>query len=96
MNTFDSKWQRCLKRAREAEARDETAPFGFAARVVAAGRRSAEPALECVWKRLALGWLACAVAGLAVCAILELPHLRDAHPLNPGVENTVAQLAWRL
>ena len=96
MTDFDSKWQRCVARAREATRCDEAAPFGFATRVVAAGFSPTAPALESVWKRLALGWLACAVAGLAVCAILELPHLRDSRPLNPGVENTVAQLVWRL
>ena len=96
MNDFDSKWQRCVARAREASPRDEAAPFGFATRVVAAGLSPAAPALESVWRRLALGWLACAVAGLAVCVILEFPHLRDSRPLDPGVENTVAQLAWRL
>ena len=46
--------------------------------------------------RLALRWLACVIAGLAVCAALELPHLHDTHPLNPGVENAIAQLVWRL
>ena len=96
MNDFDSKWQRCVARAREASPRDKSAPFGFATRVVAAGFSPAGSALEPVWRRMALAWLACAVTGLAVCAILELPHLRDATPLNPGVEDTVAQLAWRL
>ncbi len=96
MNNFDSKWQGCVARAREASPRDEAAPFGFATRVVAAGLSPAAPALESIWRRLALGWLACALAGLAVCAALEFPHLRDARPLDPGVENTVAQLAWRL
>ncbi len=96
MTDFDSKWQRCVARAREASPRDESAPFGFATRVVAARCAPAGSALESVWRRLALGWLACAMAGLAVCAILELPHLRDASPFSPGVEDTVAQLAWRL
>ena len=96
MNDFDNRWQRCVARARQAPPRDDVAPFGFATRVVAAGLPPASPTLECVWKRLALGWLACAVAGLAVCALLELPHLHDSRPLNPGVENTVAQLVWRL
>lgn len=96
MNDFDNKWQRCVARARQAPPRDDAAPFGFATRVLAAGQPPAEPALERVWERLALSGLACVAAGLAVCAALELPHLRDSHPLNPGVENTVAQLLWRL
>jgi hypothetical protein len=96
MNDFDNKWQRCVARARQSPPRDDAAPFGFDTRVLAAGQLPAEPALERAWERLALGWLACVVAGLAVCAVLELPHLRDSHPLNPGVENTVAQILWRL
>lgn len=96
MNDFDNKWQRCVTRARQAAPRDDAAPFGFATRVLAAGRQLAEPSPERAWERLALSWLACVVAGLAICAALELPHLRDSHPLNPGVENTVAQLLWRL
>lgn len=71
-------------------------PFGFATRVAAARLSPSGPALESAWKQLALGWLAGAAAVLTVCAILELPHLRDTRPLDPGVENTVAQLVWRL
>ncbi len=96
MNDFDSKWRRCVEHARRAPPRAETAPFGFATRVLAAGGPPPAPAVERVWERLALGWLAAVMAGLAVCAALELPHLRDARPLNPGVENIVAQLVWRL
>jgi hypothetical protein len=96
MNDFDKQWQRWMARARQSPPRDDTAPFGFATRVLAAGRRPEEPALERAWERLALGWLAGVVAGLAVCAVLEMPHLRDSHPLNPGLENTVAQILWRL
>jgi len=96
MNNFDQQWQHCVARARQSPPRDDVAPFGFATRVLATGWPAAEPPLERAWERLALGWLACVVAGLAVCAVLEMPHLRDTHPLNPGVENTVAQIVWRL
>lgn len=96
MNNFEKNWQRCVARARQVAARDDTAPFGFATRVLAAGLPEAGPELELIWVRLALRWLAGVSAGLAVCAALELPHLHDSRPLNPGVENTVAQLVWRL
>jgi len=97
MNDFNQQWQRCVARARQSPPRDDTAPFGFATRVLASGWPTLEPPpVEHTWERLALGWLACLVAGLAVCAVLELPHLRDSQPLNPGVENTVAQIVWRL
>ena len=97
MNEFENRWQRCVARAREVAARDDAAPFGFATRVLAAGLpRTGSGGLEIVWVRLAVRWLAGVTAGLAVCAALELPHLHDPHPLNPGVENAIAQLVWRL
>lgn len=96
MNSFDNNWQRCVGHARQTPPRDETAPFGFSTRVLAAWRPARPITLEPVWVRLTLSWLACVTAGLVVCAALELPHLRDAQPFNPGVENTVAQLLWRL
>jgi hypothetical protein len=95
MNDFDEKWQRCAARARRAPPRDDAAPFGFATRVLTAGPPPA-PARERVWERLAFASLAAVVAVAAVCAALELPHLRDARPLDPGMENIVAQLVWRL
>jgi hypothetical protein len=96
MSNFDQQWQRCVARARQSPPRDEAAPFGLATRVLAGGRAAADPPLERAWERLALRWLTGVVAGLAVCAVLELPHLRDAQPLHPGVENTVAQILWQL
>jgi len=98
MNNFDRHWQSYTERARHAPARDETAPLGFATRVLA--RLGPVPApvgsLEQVWQRLT--WRSLAVVGLllALCAVLELPHLRHPQPLDPGIENAVAQLLWVL
>jgi hypothetical protein len=96
MNDFDSKWQACAMRARQAAPRDDAAPFGFATRVLAVGwpRPAVSPAG--VWERFALGSLAGVLALLAICAVLELPHFRDSRPLEPGVENTIAQIVWSL
>jgi hypothetical protein len=55
-----------------------------------------EMALEALWERLAMRWLAGVAAVLVVCAALELPNLRAAPLLKPGIENTVTQLAWKL
>ena len=96
MKDFDSKWQTCAARARQTAARDDRAPFGFAPGVLASGRPRAALSPEGVWERLALGSLAGVLALLAVCAVFELPHIRDARPLEPGVENAVAQLVWSL
>ena len=96
MNDFDTKWQACAAQARQAARRDEQSPFGFATRVAAlAGRPGPIPA-EFAWDRWLARVLAGAVAVLVVCSAVELPHLRDAHPLEPGIENTVAQLVWSL
>jgi len=95
MKNFDEKWQACAARARTAERRDEAAPFGFAARV-AARALSTPPELELVREGMMLRWLVGAVAALALCAALELPHWRGSPSLESGVENTVAQLVWAL
>jgi hypothetical protein len=96
MNEFDVKWQTCVRRARETQPRPpETAPFGFAARVVAL----AKP--ECVgaglfWPELTWRAFGAVAVLLAVCAAMELPYVRDTKPMDPGIENTVAQLVWSL
>lgn len=98
MNDFDSKWQTCAARARQAPPRDNSAPFGFATRVMALAARPRDrfaPA-EVVWQRLSWRWLAAVLVLLALCAAMEGPHLRDSNPLQPGVENAVAELIWSL
>jgi len=96
MKDFDPKWQACAGRARGATRPDETAPFGFAQRVVARAFSTETQPLEFAWERQAARWLAGAVVVLVLCAVIELPHLRDARPLEPGIENAVAQLVWSL
>ena len=96
MQNFDKQWQTVAGRARQAPARDEVAPLGFGRRAVALGWQPQALGWEALWVRLALRVLAGAVGVLIVCAALELPHLRDARPLEPGLENTVAQIVWVL
>ena len=43
-----------------------------------------------------MGALGMIAAILLICAVLEMPHLRDQKPLEPGIENTVAQLVWSI
>lgn len=96
MKHFDKRWQTAAAQARQVPPRDDRAPFGFVQRVVARSFGSpAEPADD-AWERLALRWLGGAAAILALCAAIELPHLRETNPLHPGVENAVAQLVWLL
>ena len=96
MTSFDSKWQQCAARARQAAPRDESAPFGFATRIAARAFTTQPQSLERVWQHLALRLLAGALGVLLVVAAIEVPHMRDTHPLEPGVADTVAQLVWRL
>jgi hypothetical protein len=97
MKHFDENWKECARQAGRTPPRDESAPFGFARRVVARSLHAGSAAsVEDAWERLAPRWLAVALAVLAFCAAIEMPHLREMHPLNPGVENTIAQLLWRL
>ena len=95
MKYFDERWQECAGKARIAE-RDEAAPYGFAARVAARGLAARNSKPDAALEKLAWRLLAGAAVLLVVCAVLEMPHLRDAQPLNPEVENTVAQLVWSL
>ncbi len=96
MKDFNAKWKACVARARQAPTRDERAPVGFAARIVARAAHPDIPSLEDVWQHLIVRWLAGAVTLLVLCAVIELPHFRDTQPLDPGIENTVAQLVWSL
>jgi len=52
--------------------------------------------MEFAWEHILARWLAGAAAILLVCAAVEMPHFRDAQPLQPGIENAVAQLVWSL
>jgi hypothetical protein len=96
MRDFDARWQECAARARQAPRREDSAPFGFAGRVVARAFPRQSPSTEEVFGQLAFRMLAGAVALLILCTVLEAPHLRGARPLETGVENAVAQLVWSL
>ena len=96
MKDFDTKWQALARQARQAAPRDEAAPLGFATRVLAHSRAETQPPREEVWGRMALRLLGVAIPVLILCAVLEAPHLRSSPSLESGVENTVAQIVWRL
>jgi hypothetical protein len=96
MKDFDKKWQICVAKARQAPARSESPPLGFATRVLGQKRSTMEKGFEVIWERLALRLLAGVAVVLMVCAVLDLPNLRAAPLLKPGIENTVCQLVWKL
>lgn len=96
MKDFDAKWQELAAQARRASGREESAPFGFATRVLARLEEPSRPSGGEIWGRLTLRLLSVALPVLLLCAILEVPHLRHSPSLESGVENTVAQILWRL
>lgn len=96
MKNFEAHWQTLAGKARQAAGRDESAPFGFATRVLAQSRFPADSVREDIWGRLIVRFLGVAVPVLVLCAALEGPHLRRAPSLESGVENTVAEILWRL
>lgn len=101
MKNFDQRWQRLASRARTASVppeTDVTAPHGFATRVLA---RAAEagvsgPPLEELWLRCARQSVALMTAVGLVLGAMEVAASRPRELPHPGVENTVAQILWRL
>ena len=96
MKEFDKRWQICLAKARQMTAPSAIPPLGFARRVLSQNRPTMERGLEVVWERLAMRLLAGVAVVLLVCAALDLPNLRAAPWLKPGIENTVCQVVWKL
>lgn len=98
MLEFDRRWKALTRRARLAPPREEGAPFGFSTRVLARAwaKEHSGVAADVAWRRLSRGSLAVVYAVLVICAVMEWPHFRDRRPLDPGIENTVAQLVWAL
>ncbi|MBL9175722.1 MAG: hypothetical protein JNL10_19420 [Verrucomicrobiales bacterium] len=100
MRNFDERWSDLAARARTQEAPpgDESAPTGFASRVVAraaASRREGAGA-EDLW----LQWARRSLAGMALVGlVLGSLEVRAGRPHDlrpPGVENSVAQVLWTL
>ncbi len=98
MNDFDQRWQTLATRARAAVSRPagDPAPAGFATRVLARARPGPGPGGEDLWLR----WVRPALAVMTVCGMVVLAlEVRAGRPGTlgrPGVENTVAQLLWKL
>lgn len=78
MNDFESRWQACASRARDAGPVPASAPpAGFAAAVVARwrGERQREPLPVLQLERLAAGFLA--GAAIAACLLFAVVELRS-------------------
>lgn len=101
MKNFNERWQRLASRAREAAPVPDAggaAPHGFATRVLARAAESAEPGplLEDLWLRCARQSVALMTGIGLVLGAMEVVASRPHELPHPGVENTVAQVLWRL
>lgn len=102
MKAFDRRWETLVARSRRtlASKTEDTAPPGFATRVVALAADARKTGAE-AW---ALEfWIRRTRQALAVVTLLGLALLAFDRPTNrhkplstPGIENTVAQILWRL
>jgi hypothetical protein len=102
MNPFDARWSQAAKQARQSPPPLASAPWGFADRIVAHATHDtlAHPSPDVLpdplWDRLLPRLLAGATLVLALCLAMEFPYWTRVRPLDPGIENTVAQLVWSL
>jgi len=98
MSEFDLRWKELAGKARNVPAAhaDDTAPSGFATRVLARRPERAGPATEDLWLR----WLRPSLATMAAIAVvltgLEVRASRAPVLARPCIENTVAQVLWKL
>ncbi len=98
MNDFDQRWQELAAQARRASPppADDPAPAGFATRVVARAKPVASPDWDDLWLRWARQSLAFMTACGALMLVLEFSARRPPTLGRTGVENTVAQVLWKL
>lgn len=98
MNEFDQRWQELTDRARRVPSAsdDNTAPAGFATRVLAHRPTPSGWGTEDLWLR----WLRPSLATMAALAVvltgLEVRASRAPALARPGIENAVAQVLWKL
>lgn len=99
MNRFEERWSQAANQARQSPPPHSTAPGGFAARIAAHAtlpHPSPDYLPDPLWDRLLPRLLAGATLVLALCLAMEVPYWTRVQPLDPGIENTVAQLVWSL
>ncbi len=93
MNEFERRWKLAAAHSAETAGAD-SAPFGFATRVVAKWR--AQPSLATVWQRLALRFCTALAILVAVIASLQSLTANDADGFRPDIETAVDELFWAL
>jgi hypothetical protein len=93
MNDFDSRWQSVLDAARCAPCRDDTAPFGFASRVVALRRSNPAGSTFVLWWKFT--WRAIGVAAVVLLASAAMNwSASNDSALNPAIADSMSDLLW--
>lgn len=96
MKNFDQRWRRAVDEARHATVPEESAPYGFAQRIVARARSQERQDMSYLSERVVVRWIVGMTVVLLFCVAAEYRHLRGPTTLQTGIENTVAQLVWSL
>lgn len=105
MKDFNPRWNELVERARAASglppSADAHPPAGFATRVMALAEaggafHSLQVDWEAHWLRRARQSLAVAFTVAVVLVGLDLRQRTRPALRHPGIENTVAQLLWKL
>lgn len=106
MKSFEERWNQLAAQARAVDPTIQSSspagsavPHGFATRVIALARAQAADgsiAAEALWlARTRRAFFVVATVGIAM-ATMEFGMPRSHRIAAPGIENTVAQLLWRL
>lgn len=93
MNDFDTRWQSAIDAARQAPPRDDTAPFGFASRIVALSRSVPTGSTFLLWWKFT--WRAIGVAALVLVAsaVMNWTGPNDS-ALDPAIADSMNDLLW--
>ena len=94
MNEFERRWKLAAAVRPPKSMAANSAPFGFATRVVAKWR--AQPSPATVWQRLTLRFCTGLAIVVAVLASAHALTAGDADVLRPDIEKTVDELFWAL
>jgi hypothetical protein len=95
MSEFESKWQECIGRARQAEADPIDVPAGFATRAWAEWTARASHAADALWPVLSLRALILTTIVLAMCIVTELCSASADTVFAPHLEDVVTTV-WRM
>jgi hypothetical protein len=92
MNDFEKRWQSTVDAARCAPSRDDTAPFGFAGRVVALRRSASSSSAFTLWWKLT--WRAIGFAALLLVGSAAMNWSSDESALEPAIADSMSDLLW--